>query len=292
MDKFATQLQEIRTALAEGAAIAYLGPGVLGLNDACPVPDAPDKLAVFLSSRVSVPHKVRQRLTAAAQFVENFKHRKTLVSLMQEAFAARVEPAPLQRMLAAMPQLRLIVSAWYDDAMHNAMHSAVLGTADNGVSARSDWGQVQGLSQSEHFGTWYQCYDAAGNAVGEEAADGWKTVLYQPIGASLPAANYLVSDTDYVEVLTEIDIQTPIPPLVQFLRRERHFLFLGCRFNDQLQRTFARQIMKRSSDRHWAVMQGPLSRNEQRFMAEYAIEQVDISLLDFQTVMGQTLAPA
>jgi hypothetical protein len=26
-----------------------------------------------------------------------------------------------------------------------------------------------------------------------------------------PAANFLVSDSDYVEVLTEIDIQTPIP---------------------------------------------------------------------------------
>lgn len=271
MKQVTSQLQDIRAALAAGTLIPYLGPGLLELVPDCPVPDAPDKLAIFMSSKVTVPHKIRQRLTAAAQFIENFKHRKTLVDLMQQAFNASVVPTRLQQALAELPDLPLIVNAWYDDAMRNAL------------AARGNWGQVQGLSQSEHFGTWFQFYDAAGQAAEEDVAEAWKTVLYQPIGARAPAANYLVSDSDYVEVLTEIDIQTPIPPLVQSLRRGRHFLFIGCRFNDQLQRTFARQIIKRSSDRHWAVLQGQPSRNEQRFMAEYGIEQIDIPLADFET---------
>jgi hypothetical protein len=269
MKPFEQQLHEIRVALAAGVLVPYLGPGLLELVPDCPVPDSPEKLAALMSAKVSVPHKIRKRLTAVAQFVENFKHRKTLVDLMRQAFGSSVTPTPLQQALAALPTVPMIVDVWYDDAMHNAL------------AGRSDWGQVQGMSQAEHFGTWYQFYDAAGQAVDEEAADAWNTVLYQPIGARAPAANYLVSDSDYVEVLTEIDIQTPIPPLVQSLRRGRHFLFLGCRFNDQLQRTFARQIIKRSSERHWAVLQGVPSRNELRFMAEYGIEQVDISLAEF-----------
>lgn len=273
MKQITSQLQEVRAALAAGTLIPYLGPGLLELVSDCPVPDAPEKLAAFMSSKVTVSHKIRNRLTAAAQFIENFKHRKTLVNLMQQAFSASVAPTRLQQALAALPDVPLIVDVWYDDAMRNAL----------ALAASGNWGQVQGLAQSEHFGTWFQCYDAAGQAVEEEAADTWKTVLYQPIGACAPAANYLVSDSDYVEVLTEIDIQTPIPPLVQSLRRGRHFLFIGCRFNDQLQRTFARQIIKRSSDRHWAVLQGQPSRNEQRFMAEYGIEQIDIPLADFET---------
>ncbi|OYV72242.1 MAG: SIR2 family protein, partial [Acidithiobacillus ferrivorans] len=80
------------------------------------------------------------------------------------------------------------------------------------------------------------------------------------------------SDTDFVEVLTEIDIQTPIPEIVQQIRTGRHFLFVGCRFNDQLQRNFARQIMKRSSDRHWALIKAPLTRNEARFVREQGIQ--------------------
>ncbi|MFI4940384.1 MAG: SIR2 family protein [Burkholderiales bacterium] len=283
MSQFTSQLQEIRMALAAGTLIPYLGPGLLELVPDCPVPDGPDKLAVFMSAKVSVPHKIRQRVTAVAQFIENFKHRKTLVDLMRQAFGADVAPTRLQQALATLPAVPLIVSAWYDDAMQNALSAQ---------AAPADWGRVQGLSQAEHFGTWFQFYDAAGQAVAEEAADSWKTVLYQPIGARAPAANYLVSDSDYVEVLTEIDIQTPIPPLVQSLRRGRHFLFVGCRFNDQLQRTFARQIIKRSSDRHWAVLQGQPSRNEQRFMAEYGIEQIDIPLADFESALTADLLVA
>jgi len=278
--QFTPQLQEIRSALAAGTLIPYLGPGLLEMVPDCPVPNSPEKLAVLMSSKVTVPHKIRKRLTAVAQFIENFKHRKTVVDLMRQAFAPSVAPTTLQQTLAAESKIPMIVDVWYDDAMRNALN------------ARSDWGQVQGMSQAEHFGTWFQCYDAAGQKVEETVADAWKTVLYQPIGAFAPAENYLVSDSDYVEVLTEIDIQTPIPSLVQSLRRGRHFLFLGCRFNDQLQRTFARQVIKRSSALHWAVLDGVPTRNEQRFMAEYGIRQIDMSLAEFESAFTSELAVA
>jgi hypothetical protein len=103
-------------------------------------------------------------------------------------------------------------------------------------------------------------------------------VLYSPIGSVAPAANYLVSDSDFVEVLTEIDIQTPIPYIVQKRRSGKHFLFLGCRFTNQIERNFARQIMKRSSDRHWAVIEGEPTRNELRFLKEQNIVPIRMPL--------------
>jgi len=155
------------------------------------------------------------------------------------------------------------------------------------LAARSHWGQVQGVSQAEHFGTWVQ-YFQADAPVTEVDAQHWSTVLYQPLGSITPAKNFLVSDSDYVEVLTEIDIQTPIPPVVQQLRTGRHFLFLGCRFRNQLERTFARQIMKRSSDKHWAVLPGTLTRNEARFLAEQNIQRLDLSLEAFTAFLMAT----
>jgi hypothetical protein len=90
-----------------------------------------------------------------------------------------------------------------------------------------------------------------------------------------------VSDSDYVEVLTEIDIQTPIPEMVQTIRKGRNFLFLGCRFATQLERGFARQVMKRSSDVHWAVLEGPVTRNEEKFLREQNITRIDAPLSEF-----------
>lgn len=260
---------------AAGRIIPYLGPGVLELiPGGSPVPASPEALAAMLTSKVTVPHKIRNRLTAAAQFIENFKHRKTLTSFISAAFVPPVMPSLLHVYLASLHNLPLWVDAWYDDAAQNAL------------AARTDWGQVQGLSQAEHFGTWTGYFDAAGTPAAEADAGGWNTMLYKPIGGARPANNFLVSDSDYVEVLTEIDIQTPIPPRVQALRTGRHFLFLGCRFNDQLQRTFARQIMKRSSGHHWAVLPGELTRNELRFLEEQNIQHIDMPLQQFVAMLS------
>ncbi|NTV10794.1 MAG: SIR2 family protein [Zoogloea sp.] len=261
---------DLLEALSSGRLIPYLGPRVLALCPEYGVPATPEDLVAKLVAKASVPHKIRSRLTQSAQFIENFKHRKTLVGLMREAFAAKPVPGALHTALAGLG-LPLIVDAWYDNASFAALQA---------VAPEGSWGMVQGLSQSEHFGTWTGWYDGAGLPV-PEADAGWKTILYKPIGGAAPADNYLVSDTDYVEVLTEIDIQTPIPAEVQAIRTGRSFLFLGCRFNDQLPRSFARQIMKRSSDVHWAVLPDEPTRMEEKFLAEQNIRRIDMPLADF-----------
>ena len=275
-----TQLPaEIEAGLRAGRVVPYLGPGMLSLVPQYAVPGTPEALVALLTAKVTVPHKIRSRLTQAAQFIENFKHRKTVVDLMNNAFAAAPSASPLHAWLASL-NLPLIVDTWYDEAMSTALHEA-------GVK----WGEVQGLSQSEHFGNWTGWYDRDGNPLPDRAPD-WATLLYKPIGSfdaglvtrwssigsTSPAGNYLVSDSDYVEVLTEIDIQTPIPQEVQALRSGRSFLFLGCRFNDQLTRSFARQIMKRSSDRHWALLPDEPTRMEAKFLAEQNITRIALPL--------------
>lgn len=273
-----TTLDDIAATLAAGRLIPYLGPAMLGLCPDYAVPGTPEALAARLTAKASVPHKIRNSLTRSAQFIENFKHRKTLVKLMNEAYAAPAAHSPLHAALAAL-DLPLIVDTWYDDAMSHAL------------AGREDWGQLQGLCQAEHFGQWTGGYDAAGRWIENRPLPHWRTILYKPLGGHAPAANYLVSDTDFVEVLTEIDIQTPIPATVQDLRAGRSFLFLGCRFNDQLSRSFARQIMKRSSDRHWAVLSEAPTRMEARFLAEQDITRIEVPLDVFAAHFLAVAAP-
>jgi hypothetical protein len=278
MEGTGDMLQSIETALGAGRLIPYLGAGVLGLVEGgSAVPASPAELVTHLTASVSVPHKIRNNLTAAAQFIENFKHRKTVRHFMQQAFAPRVEPTGLHRYLASLAPLPLVVHAWYDDLPQQAL------------ALRGDWGMIQGVSQAEHFGQWTHAFRPDGTKVadpGETSA--WSTVLYQPFGSVAPAGNFLVSDSDFVEVLTEIDIQTPIPPEVQEIRSGRGFLFLGCRFSTQLERIFAHQIMKRSGGQSWAVLPETPTRNELRFLQQHGIERLEMTLADFaDTLIGQ-----
>jgi len=221
-------------------------------------------LAGLLTAKVSVPGKIRNRLTAAAQFIENFKHRKTLVKAMNEIFALQATPSALHHWLAGLPA-PLIVDCWYDDTLRSAL-----------AARRANWVEAQGLAQSEHFGTWIGWYDAQGQALPDAATP--TTLLYKPWGGHAPTGNYLVSDSDFVEVLTEIDIQTPIPALVQSRRAALGFVFLGCRFNDQLPRAFARQILKRSAGPHYAVLADEPTRMEARFLDEQGITRIALPL--------------
>ncbi len=271
---------DLRDALAAGRVIPYAGPGVLALDAACPLPATPEELVSRLAGQVAVPHKIRGNLTATAQFVENFKHRKTLNTLMKDAFAAKAAPNGLHGWLATSG-FPLVVHAWYDDLLRLALEERC-----------GHWGLVQAVSQAEHYGDWVHYFQSDGTPMPPNDAAPRGTLLYEPLGALYPACNFLVSDSDFVEVLTEIDIQTPIPTPVQALRQGRGFLFLGCRFTTQLERVFARQIMKRSPGPHWAVLPGPLTRNEARFLTEQSITPLTRDLATFAGALaGDASAP-
>lgn len=266
----AAALADIAAALAARQVVPYLGPSAFDLlpPDQCPIPRNSAELVQCLNAKVAAPGRIRASLTAVAQFIETRKHRKTLETILNEIFRQTVPATPVHALLAAIPAPPLLVDVWYDNVL------------DNLLSATTDrrWGQIQGVSHPQSTGEWVRYYAPDGAEASAEAAAGWDTVLYKPSGAVTPAGNYLISDSDYVEILTEIDIQTPIPAIVQDRRAGRHFLYLGCRFDHEIQRTFARQIAKRSSGSHWAVIPGELSKNEARFLALHGIKRIDLTL--------------
>ena len=259
-------LADVAAQLRAGTIIPYLGPGLAEAQKPA-APMNPEALAAFFGTKVALPRRAKGNAWAAAQHIESYKHRSTVTALMSEAFATPVEPTPLHRYLASL-RLPMIVDSWYDGAMRTAL------------GERSDWGEIQGITRAGiGEDRWYRFYDAAGKEADRAAANGWKTLLYKPHGGVVPARNFLISDADYVEVLTEIDIQTPIPDAVKNRRTERNFVFIGCRFNDQLLRTYARQITKRSGAMHYVIVEPEkLSRNEIKFFISQGLTPVAIPL--------------
>ncbi|WP_414833328.1 SIR2 family NAD-dependent protein deacylase [Afifella sp. YEN Y35] len=263
-------LDDIVRRLKGGGLIPYLGPGVLPADAGVPTSYA--ALAEFFSAKVALPRRARGNPWASAQFIEGRKHRKTLDALMAAAFAEPVAPTPLHEALASCSQIPMIVDSWYDGAMRSALAQRRNRSAGQGPERAADWGEVQGITRAGigEF-LWFRFYDAEGGEV-SAPQDEWRTLLYKPHGGVAPAHNYLIADSDYVEVLTEIDIQTPIPEIVRARRTNCGFLFVGCRFDDQMLRLYARQIMKRSKGPCFALVEPDgLTRNELRFFETEAI---------------------
>ncbi|MBI1205923.1 MAG: SIR2 family protein [Azospirillum sp.] len=253
--------------------VPYLGSGVFEpALGGCSVPISRPELAAALAAVVPVPGRIRGQLSTVAQYIEGKRHRKTLNGALASLFA---EPAPLtpaHRWVAGLPPPPLVVDTWYDDALARALAAA--------ARPPESWCMMVGQSHPQTLGHWVKSYSGAGKPIAEKEVALAQTIVYKPFGGMVPEPGFVISDSDLVEVLTEIDIQTPIPQAIQDRRGGRHFLFLGCRFDDEVARTFARQISKRSSDRHWAVIEGGLSRNEARFVEEGGIVVLDLPLVE------------
>ena len=97
--------EEIVAAFERGEVIPYLGPGVLSLARSSELPASPEALVSYLTKTATVPHKIRNNLTAAAQYIENFKHRKTVVAAMNNAFSAPTATDRAARMARRAAQI-------------------------------------------------------------------------------------------------------------------------------------------------------------------------------------------
>lgn len=264
-------------AVAAGKLIPYLGPGIAALTPEVPV--SPDALCALIEAEVRVPKRASGNMWSAAQFVESRKFRATLDYIVARAFAPGQGVAnDVQKAIAAL-RPPMVVDAWYDDGMLAAM------------DGRASWGWVQGVSRN---GEWIEIWTRAYGSDGAERPEGpdssWETLIYKPHGLARKGSSFLMSDSDYVEVLTEIDIQSPIPEEVRHRRTDRGFLFMGCRFDDQMLRIFARQIAKRSGGTHVAVIEGPLTRMEQKFLDELNIARINLPVSEIAAGLCATTA--
>ncbi|NCU20820.1 SIR2 family protein [Candidatus Falkowbacteria bacterium] len=266
-----TDIELLETVMAEvgaGRRIPYLGPEVSALSGG-QAPGTTAELCRRLEAEVRVPRRAAGNLWAVAQYVESRRFRATLEKIVRQAFAAPAGPNPVFDWLARL-RPPMVVDVWYDGGLIAAYRAA-------GGSA--DWGWVQGVSRNGEWDEiWFRSYDATGALRPGGADPAWPSLIYKPHGLAAEGTSFLMSDSDYVEVLTEIDIQSPIPDAVQARRGGRGFLFLGCRFDDQMLRTFARQITKRSGGGHVAVIEGPLTRMEGLFLEELGITRLDLPL--------------
>lgn len=279
----ATAIKAIAAGLKAQTVVPYLGPGAFDLlpEGTCPIPRNSAELVKALNAKVPAPGRIRNSLTAVAQYIETRKHRKTLEKLLNEMFRQEVPASAAHVFLANLPKPPpLIVDVWYDDALEKLLAEKAAGS----------WGQIQGISHPQSNGEWVKYYAPDGAPLDGAAAESWETTLYKPCGSVSPAGHYLISDSDFVEILTEIDIQTPIPPVVQNRRTGRNFLFIGCRFDAEIQRTFARQISKRSADAHWAIIAEEPSKNEAKFLEKYGIQRVAMPLQDALASLTAELA--
>lgn len=260
--------------------VPYLGPG--GLNGSVsvdtgePIPADSDSLIYAMNGGKPMAPKLMFEFPRAAMNLELKKGRTFITRFLTDLYETKSwTRAPLHDWLASVKPSYVIDinrDLQLQDSYNETPHTLVRGIAR--------LGGTEFRYQIHHFdGESYK-------AIPQEMVDPTLPILFKPHGSPRPDANYVASDADFVDYITELMGGFSIPHFLKDYRQGKQYLFLGMRFSRDTERMVMSDIVYSSKNPiGWAVIPDA-SDKEKRFMDRVGIELIEADVSDFLSATG------
>ncbi len=267
---------ELRDTLLEGLSngdiVPYLGPGVLAdVRNATtgePMPATSEALILAMNNGRPMAPKLMYEFPRAAMNVELKRGRSTVNRFLTQTYGQTEWTRSTTHDWLQRLQPRYVIDINRDtqlqDSYAGTPHNLIVGVARIGGTPFR-----------------YKLFHWDGSAYGEvEQFDMSLPILFKPMGTPRPEANYIASDADYVDYITELMGGFAIPPQLKTLRQGRRYLTIGLRLNRDTERmVLSDMIYAAASPSGWALIPEPTAK-ERRFCAKLGIELVEADIAD------------
>ncbi|GAB6040592.1 SIR2 family protein [Endothiovibrio diazotrophicus] len=276
----------ILAGLDAGDVVPYLGAdalrGVSGVADGQPIPADSDSLILAMNNGRPMAPKLMYEFPRAAMNLELKKGRKFITRFLTKLYGeTEWTVSELHRWLAGR-ELPYIVDINRDLQLQNLYsgrpHTLILGVARIG-------------------GTEYRfkLFHSDGTAYREVSLDEVDTslpVLFKPHGSPQPEANYIASDADFVDYITELMGGFSIPPFLKQQRKDKRYLLLGMRLLRDTQRMVLSDIIYDAArPSGWVLIPEPTAK-ERRFCEKRGLSVVEADWSDLIEYAATTSAAA
>ena len=135
----------------------------------------------------------------------------------------------------------------------------------------------------------FKIYHYDGNeylAVHQEQVDPTIPMLFKPMGTTKPEANYIASDADYVDYITELMGGFAIPDFLKAYRKDKRYLLIGMPLNRDSERMVMSDITYDAAQpRGWVLNKQPTAK-EIRFCKKIGLEIIDADIQDLLNAVG------
>lgn len=285
------ELTGIIEELRSGGVVPYLGPGVLSdvrdKETGETIPADSDSLILAMNNGRMMSQRLMYEFPRAAMHVEQRRGRVYIDHFLTHTYGKRqwTRSAVHEWIAKLLPEYVVDVNRDTQllDSYAGTPHILVLGTA-----------RIMG---SEYRYNLYQYDGESYRPVGPDEANWSGPILFKPMGAPLPEPQYIASDADYVDYITELMGGFAIPEFMKGYRKGLKYLFLGMRFTRDTERMVMSDIIQGADmPSGWALIPEPTDK-ERRFCARQGIEilEVDTDALlaaDAQPQSGKAAASA
>ena len=277
------QLEAVIEGVEQGRIVPYLGAGAL--QGACnvktgePIPADSDSLIVAMNDGRPMAPKLMYEFPRAAMNLELKRGRSFVNNFLTRLYGeTEWTRAPLHDWLAAVKPPYVIDinrDTQLQQSYRDTPHHLVVGIA-----------RLAGTEFRYKLFLWDgQSYGEISNA----AADPALPILYKPMGTPLPEPNFIASDADFVDFITELMGGFSVPAFIKAKRKGLQYLFLGLRMTRDTERmVLSDLIFDAGEPAAWALIKEP-SDKERRFCARQRIEIIEADVADLlEVAAGET----
>jgi len=261
---------QLLAGLADGSIVPYLGPGVLAdvrhATTGAPIPADSDSLILAMNDGRPMAPKLMYEFPRAAMNVELKRGRTAVTRFLNRTYGESVwtRSSVHDWLRALRPPYVIDINrdTQLQDSYADGPHHLVVGIARLGGTAFR-----------------YKLYRWDGTAYAAvDALDPALPVLFKPMGTPRPEANYIASDADYVDYITELMGGFAIPPELKAHRAGKRYLLLGMRLNRDTERMVMADIVYgAAAPVGWILLAAPTAK-ERRYCERIGLEIVEAGI--------------
>lgn len=258
--------------LKDGSIVPYLGPGVLAdvknAATGAPIPADSNSLIYAMNDGKPMAPKLMYEFPRAAMNVELKRGRSAVTKFLNRTYGETA-------------WTRGAVHEWIKDLAPHYVIDINRDTQLQDSYAGVPHNLIVGIARLGGTDFRYKLYFWDGAAYQKSTElKAEAPILFKPMGTPKPEANYIASDADYVDYITELMGGFSIPPLVKALRKDKQYLLLGLRLNRDTERmVMADIIYSATQPAGWVLIKEPTDK-ERRFCKKLGLQLIEADVFD------------
>lgn len=265
---------EILSGLYDNQVVPYLGPGVLfdvtSKLNGTPIPADSDSLILAMNGGKPMAPKLMYEFPRAAMNQELKRGRNYVTQFLDKTYGE-------------MKWTRAAVHDWLAEWKPNYIVDINRDTQLQDSYADEEHTLVVGLARviGNHFRFKIYHFDREKYfEIEQNQVDRNLPILFKPMGTPKPESNYVASDADYVDYITELMGGFAIPDFLKDYRVGKKYLLIGVPLNRDSERMVMSDITYAADEhRGWFLRKNPTDK-EKRYAAKMGLELIEADCKD------------
>ena len=269
-------MDDIKQKLQEGSLVPFLGMGIFKntvAKDGSTLPFDSDSMILALNNGRAMSPRLMYEYSRAAMSLEQRKGREFIVQMTNHIYSSKEYELPLTYQWLKTIQPKYVIDTNVDDSLLKIYNDVdhILITGISRITADYDRFVI------------YQ-FDATSQTYAQISKDELTLdlpILLKPMGSTQPAMNFIISDADFVDWLTEAMGGYAIPPILKELRRGKDYLFMGVDFSRDTFRMVANELTLELHGGITLIDKEELTKKEEKFIHTHNLENINMSIDEF-----------